>query len=77
MLVIVESPRTFPQLPRRLITQNPMHLPSLAVTLSGLAALVQVHAGMYGAPVVELDAKSFKDVMGNEHASMVAFVAPW
>ncbi|EKD00186.1 protein disulfide isomerase [Trichosporon asahii var. asahii CBS 8904] len=54
-----------------------MHLPSLAVTLSGLAALVQVHAGMYGAPVVELDAKSFKDVMGNEHASMVAFVAPW
>lgn len=54
-----------------------MHFPSLAVTLSGLAALVQVHAGMYGAPVVELDAKSFKDVMGNEHASMVAFVAPW
>lgn len=54
-----------------------MHLPSLAVTLSGLAALAGVLAGMYSAPVVELDAKSFKQVMANEHASMVAFVAPW
>lgn len=34
-------------------------------------------AGMYGQPVVHLDSKSFKKVMATEHASMVAFVAPW
>ncbi|EAL22044.1 hypothetical protein CNBC1820 [Cryptococcus deneoformans B-3501A] len=35
------------------------------------------YAGMYGQPVLHLDSKTFKSVMANEHAAMVAFVAPW
>ncbi|KIR30496.1 protein disulfide-isomerase domain [Cryptococcus deuterogattii LA55] len=34
-------------------------------------------AGMYGQPVLHLNSKTFKSVMANEHAAMVAFVAPW
>lgn len=35
-----------------------------------LAAPLMVSAGMYREPVVELDGKSFKKVMANEHASV-------
>ncbi|WWC68438.1 protein disulfide-isomerase domain [Kwoniella pini CBS 10737] len=41
------------------------------------ALLPLVQAGMYGQPVLNLDAKSFKQAMSTEHAAMVAFVAPW
>ncbi|WVW80353.1 protein disulfide-isomerase domain [Kwoniella bestiolae CBS 10118] len=41
------------------------------------ALLPLAQAGMYGQPVLNLDAKSFKQAMATEHAAMVAFVAPW
>ncbi|TYJ55893.1 protein disulfide-isomerase domain [Cryptococcus floricola] len=41
------------------------------------ALLPLAYAGMYAQPVLHLDSKSFKKVMANEHAAMVAFVAPW
>lgn len=31
---------------------------------------LSAHAGMYGQPVVNLDAKTFKTVMANEHAAV-------
>ncbi|RXK42578.1 protein disulfide-isomerase domain [Tremella mesenterica] len=47
-------------------------------TLLLLASVVPpALAGMYAEPVVHLDAKTFKKAMATEHASMVAFVAPW
>lgn len=46
-----------------------MHVPVLAA-LGLLAPLVA--AGMYSAPVIELDANSFKQVMAKEHASVSA-----
>ncbi|ORY24662.1 thioredoxin-like protein [Naematelia encephala] len=47
-------------------------------SLLSLALLVPVaYAGMYGQPVVHLDARTFKTAMATEHAAMVAFVAPW
>ncbi|OWT40958.1 protein disulfide-isomerase domain [Cryptococcus neoformans] len=45
----------------------------IAVVLLPLSAF----AGMYSQPVLHLDSKTFKSVMANEHAAMVAFVAPW
>ncbi|WWD05512.1 protein disulfide-isomerase domain [Kwoniella europaea PYCC6329] len=42
-----------------------------------VALLPFAQAGMYGQPVLNLDAKSFKQAMSTEHAAMVAFVAPW
>ncbi|WVQ71158.1 protein disulfide-isomerase domain [Cryptococcus sp. DSM 104548] len=52
----------------------------MKLTLSALltaALLPLTYAGMYPQPVLHLDSKSFKKVMANEHAAMVAFVAPW
>ncbi|OCF33217.1 protein disulfide-isomerase domain [Kwoniella heveanensis BCC8398] len=51
----------------------------LSPTIAFAAALLpwSVQAGMYGQPVLNLDARTFKQVMANEHAAMVAFVAPW
>ncbi|WWC60512.1 protein disulfide-isomerase domain [Kwoniella dejecticola CBS 10117] len=50
----------------------------LALPIALAAALLpSVQAGMYGQPVLNLDAKSFKQAMATEHAAMVAFVAPW
>ncbi|WVR05653.1 protein disulfide-isomerase domain [Kwoniella sp. DSM 27419] len=51
----------------------------LSATFALAAAVLPftVQAGMYGQPVVNLDSKTFKKVMANEHAAMVAFVAPW
>lgn len=57
-----------------------MQLPSLATVLGALSVLALAplaRAGMYAAPVVELDATSFPAAMDKEHASLVAFVAPW
>ncbi|WVQ97226.1 hypothetical protein IAU59_004336 [Kwoniella sp. CBS 9459] len=51
-----------------------------STTIAFAAALTipwTVQAGMYGQPVLNLDARTFKQVMANEHAAMVAFVAPW
>ncbi|WVF70862.1 protein disulfide-isomerase domain [Kwoniella sp. CBS 6097] len=50
-----------------------------SATVAFAAALLSspVQAGMYGQPVLNLDARTFKQVMANEHAAMVAFVAPW
>lgn len=45
-----------------------MHLPTITVAL--LAAPLLAAAGMYNAPVVNLDAKQFKKVMANEHAAV-------
>lgn len=46
----------------------------MRVTVSALAASVAsallVQAGMYGEPVVNLDAKTFKKVMATEHAAV-------
>jgi hypothetical protein len=44
-----------------------MHISGLIVAL---VAAPLVAAGMYRAPVIELDAKSFKEVMSKEHASV-------
>ena len=41
---------------------------SLASIVLGLTPLV-AYAGMYGQPVVNLDAKTFKTVMATEHAA--------
>ncbi|WWC87965.1 protein disulfide-isomerase domain [Kwoniella dendrophila CBS 6074] len=50
----------------------------LTLPLAIAAALLPfAQAGMYGQPVLNLDAKSFKQAMATEHAAMVAFVAPW
>ncbi|KAL1405166.1 hypothetical protein Q8F55_008791 [Vanrija albida] len=51
-----------------------MHLPTLvALAVAPLLAA----AGMYREPAIELNAKTYKQVMAKEHASLVAFVAPW
>ena len=67
-------------------------MPSPWLLVLALKMALSVHAGMYGPPVVNLDAKTFKTVMATEHAAvslplmlrgqsdpsqMVAFVAPW
>ncbi|KAK8865691.1 protein disulfide-isomerase domain [Kwoniella newhampshirensis] len=49
--------------------------PTLALAAAVLPLAAQ--AGMYGQPVLNLDAKTFRTVMATEHAAMVAFVAPW
>lgn len=45
-----------------------MHLSGLVVAL--IASPLLAAAGMYRAPVIELDSKSFKEVMSKEHASV-------
>ncbi|RSH92698.1 hypothetical protein EHS25_008143 [Saitozyma podzolica] len=52
-----------------------MRLPLVALVAASL--LSSAHAGMYGQPVVNLDARTFKQALSVEHAAMVAFVAPW
>ncbi|RSH85865.1 uncharacterized protein EHS24_004046 [Apiotrichum porosum] len=55
-----------------------MHWSALTLALAALATAPQLFAaGMYREPVKELDSKSWNRVMSVEHASMVAFVAPW
>ncbi|OXG21085.1 protein disulfide-isomerase domain [Cryptococcus neoformans Tu401-1] len=53
-----------------------MKLDWFAVITAVLLPL-SAYAGMYSQPVLHLDSKTFKSVMANEHAAMVAFVAPW
>ncbi|WWD18130.1 protein disulfide-isomerase domain [Kwoniella shandongensis] len=50
---------------------------SLPLAIAAAVLPLSVQAGMYGQPVLNLDAKTFKKVMATEHAAMVAFVAPW
>ena len=40
------------------------------LALLALRMALSVHAGMYGQPVVNLDAKTFKTVMATEHAAV-------
>jgi hypothetical protein len=47
-----------------------MHLPNILVAL--IVTPLLAAAGMYREPVIELDAKSFKQVMSKEHASVSA-----
>jgi protein disulfide-isomerase A6 len=44
----------------------------LAAAILGVAALMPMSAsaGMYGDPVINLDAKSFKKAMATEHAAV-------
>ena len=42
-----------------------------------LALASPAFAGMYGKPVLNLDARDFKAFLTSEQASVVAFVAPW
>ncbi|WVQ85600.1 protein disulfide-isomerase domain [Cryptococcus sp. DSM 104549] len=50
---------------------------TLPLALTAALAPLAAYAGMYAQPVLHLDATTFKTVMANEHAAMVAFVAPW
>lgn len=58
---------TWQRQPYSPLTTPTMH-PALLAALAALPLLA--HAGMYRDPVVELDARSFKKVMANEHASV-------